>query len=141
MGALGHGIGFQYSIHPKTFANHAQQCQQCGGEGADQQQTVAAHRFADAGSGQSHAELQILGVAELRFDSPALGVVVDQRGGHRLPQAGGQAPRLLHAFGLHTDDRADLLAFRRDPGIAQFASASALAHPLGRRPGQAQRHR
>ncbi|HEX3405387.1 MAG TPA: hypothetical protein VHT74_34190, partial [Acetobacteraceae bacterium] len=36
---------------------------------------------------------------------------------------------------MYTDDGADLLALRGDTGVAQLAGASALAHPLGRRPG------
>ena len=62
----------------------------------------------------------------------ALGVVVDQHRGRCLAIAGGQAPRLLHVFGMHADDRADRLTLRRDAGVAQFASASTLAHPIGR---------
>ena len=104
--------------------------------GTDQQQPVAAHWLADACGGQAHAELQILGVAELRLDGPALGIVVDQRGRGLIPQAGGQAPWFLHTLGMHTNDRADPLALRGDPGVAQFTGASALAHPLGSRPDQ-----
>ena len=104
--------------------------------GTDQQQPVAAHWLADACGGQAHAKLQILGVAELRLDGPALGIVVDQRCCCRIPQAGGQAPWFLHTLGMHTNDRADKLALRGDTGVAQFSGAPALTHPLGRRPDQ-----
>jgi hypothetical protein len=65
--------------------------------------------------------------------------MVHQRGRRRLAQAGGQTPRLFHALGMHTDHRTDLLAFRRHPRVAQLARTSVLAHPSGRRPGQAAR--
>lgn len=36
----------------------------------------------------------------------------------RVPLSGRQAPRLLHVFGMHAHDRADLLAFRgHAPGL------------------------
>jgi hypothetical protein len=36
---------------------------------------------------------------------------------------------------MHADDRSDLPALRGNPGVAQLAGASSLAHPLGRRLG------
>jgi hypothetical protein len=126
------GVELQQAVHAETFANGAQQCQQRGGEGADEQQAVTAHRLTDAGGREAHAKLQILGVTELWLDGPAPGVVIDQRGRHRLSLTCGQAPRFLHALGMYADDRADLLALRRNAGIAQLAGASSLAHPLGR---------
>jgi hypothetical protein len=64
-------------VHAEAFADCAEQRQQRDREGADQQQTVAPHRLADASGRQPHAEAQILGVAELRLDGPAAGVVID----------------------------------------------------------------
>jgi hypothetical protein len=43
------GVGLQQAVHAGTFANGAQQCQQRGGAGADEQPAVAAHRLTDAG--------------------------------------------------------------------------------------------
>jgi DNA-binding transcriptional LysR family regulator len=64
------GVGLQQAVHAETLAHLSQQCQQRGGESADQQQTVTTHGFADAGGGKPHPEPQILGVTELRFDIP-----------------------------------------------------------------------
>src|SRR3954452_18216869 len=50
------GVGFQQPVHAEAFADRAQQGEQRGGEGADQQQSVAPHGLADARGGQPHAE-------------------------------------------------------------------------------------
>src|ERR1700712_3723009 len=50
----------------------------------------------------AHAEADVLAVAEATFDAPPLGVEVDQFPRGPVGGAGGQAPGLLHAFGLHT---------------------------------------
>ena len=68
------------------------------------------------------------------FDGPAAGIVVDQHCRGRLWVAGGKAPRLFHALGMHANHGTDPASLRRDPGATQLASAAALAHPLGRRP-------
>src|ERR1700752_989643 len=97
------GVGFQQSVQAEPLASRAQQGQQRGGKGADQQQAVTPHRLADAGRRQPHAELQVLDVAELRLDSPALG---------------GGAP-VVHSAGY------SLLSFTRAFAVVKCQSALA----------------
>lgn len=60
--------------------------------------------------------------------------MVNQCGGRRPRVGGRQAPRLLHAYGLHVHDRTHLAPTHPRPGVAQIAGASATADPLGRGP-------
>src|SRR4051794_12129249 len=59
--------------------------------------------------------------------------MIDQRGSHRLAIAASQAPRLLHAFGMHANHSPNSLALRRHTRITQLAGPSALASPRRRR--------
>ena len=124
------GVRFQQAIHAKAFAHRAKQRQQGCGEGADQQQPIAALRLTDARRRQAHAEAQVLGIAELRLNRPPSGIVVDQRRRRRVPLAGRQAPGLLHIFRLHADDGADLLTPRGHPRVKKLAGTPTLAHPF-----------
>ena len=80
------GIGFERLVHAEALADFAEQRQQRDGEGADQQQPVAAGGLADAGGRQPPAAAEILGVADLRLDGPAPRIVIDQRGGEAAPR-------------------------------------------------------
>ena len=96
----------------------------------EQRTIIAAHRLADARGGQPHAKPQILGVAKLRFDRPALGVMVDQRCRGRVPLAARQTPRFLHVLGVHAEHSADLLALCGHPCVDKLAGAATPAHPF-----------
>ena len=123
----------QYTCDQRGIRRNRGPLEGIGGECADQQQTIAAHRLADARSRQSHAEAQVLGVTELRLDRPAPGVVVDQCRCCRVPLPARQTPRFFHVLGVHADDSADELALCGYARTGELAGAPALAHPF--RPG------
>lgn len=92
-------VGLQQPVHAEAFADRAEQSEQRGGEGADQQQPVAPHRLTNSRGRQPHTKAQGLGVAERRPNRPALGILVDQQGRRRVGVARSQTSRLLHALG------------------------------------------
>ena len=85
----------------------------------------------------AHAEAQILGVAKGALDPPAFGVEVDHGPGGLSSGADGQAPRLLHALGLHAHHCAHFVTRRSDRGAAEHARTPAGADPIGRCTGLA----
>src|SRR3954451_4012037 len=126
------------AVHAEAFACGAEHGEQHHGESIDQEQAVAPGGFADARGAKPHAETRILGIAEAGLDGPAFGVVIHQHGSRCLGVTRRKAPRLLHRLGVNADHRADLVApRRRDPGIAQLARPSRLAHPVAGRAGLA----
>ena len=115
--ALG-GVGLEIAVVSKRLSGGPQHGQQDDGEGADQPQAVPPIRCADMDRAHAHAEAEVLGVAEAALDLPAFGVEVDQRARRLVSDAGGQAPGLLHALGLHADDGSDWTGMGGDCGAS-----------------------
>src|SRR3984957_2411769 len=79
----------------------------------------------------THAEAQILGIAQGALNAPATAVVVDQLLGGGIGAAGGQTPGVLHVRVLNADHGSHRIAIGSDRGAAQHACASARSHPGG----------
>src|SRR5271165_7117275 len=127
-------VGLEMSIEAERFPGCAEQGQQRNREGIDQPQAVTPVGGTDVHRAEAHAEANILTITERTLDSPPLGVEVDQLPCEFVGVAGGQAPRLLHAFGLHAHHSADRIADGGHCGTSHHARPAALADPLGCRP-------
>src|SRR5271166_905834 len=127
-------VGLEMSIEAERFPGCAEQGQQRNREGIDQPQAVTPVGGTDVHRAEAHAEANILTITERTLDSPPLGVEVDQLPCEFVGVAGGQAPRLLHAFGLHAHHSADRIADGGHCGTSHHARPAALADPFGCRP-------
>jgi len=133
-GASLHRVELEVPVIAERFACRTEQGQQHDRKSVDQPQAVAPIRGVDVHRTHPHPEPQVLGVAEGAFDAPALAVEINQRPGGLLGDAGGQAPGLLHVFGLHAHHGVDWIAGGGDRRAALHACASTRSAPLGRRP-------
>jgi len=88
---------------------------------------------ADASVRETHAEPEVLLVAEALLDGEPLAVQGDDLRAGLVGVAGGQVPGVFHPLGLHAHDRADLAVGPGDLGAAQAQWSSVLRNPvLGR---------
>ena len=76
-------VGLEKPIQAEAFAGGAEQSEQDDRERVQEQQAVASLRIGDAQRAHAHAESEVFGVAETRFDGPSLGVVIDDLAGGR----------------------------------------------------------
>src|SRR5208283_722708 len=115
----------------ERFSGSAEEGQQHDCEGADQRKAAAPIGSADVNRTHAHGRALVLSVPKRAFDSPALGIEVDQGPGRFLRGTGGQAPWLLHILGLHAHYGFDWIAHSGDLSIAQHTRASAGTHRVG----------
>jgi hypothetical protein len=95
---------FEILIEAKSLAGSTEHRQQGDRESIEQPQAIASFRRVDADLPHAHAKMRIFCIPEAAFYTPAFAVFFQEDSGLFVAEAGRQAPRFFHVFGLNADN-------------------------------------